>query len=151
MQDVVCFLLGNSLVSEFYMPTFRNTLFHLHKQGRYEEFFISTHLWRWNRQCVTKRRHIKFRRQGITQKKAYNIQNKAKFWNQESYASSYPWLVKCSPYHVLSIIAVYTHTVLTYGVFLWGCSDYVIAGTHDTTHMLSTLINFVYRCQTVKL
>ena len=28
---------------------------------------------------VTKRRHIKFRRQGITQKKAYNIQNKAKF------------------------------------------------------------------------
>ena len=29
---VVCFLLGNSPASEFYMPTFRNTLFHLHKQ-----------------------------------------------------------------------------------------------------------------------
>jgi hypothetical protein len=28
---VVCFLLGNSLASEFYMPTFRNTLFHLHR------------------------------------------------------------------------------------------------------------------------
>ena len=28
--NVVCFLLGNSPVSEFYMPTFRNTLFHLH-------------------------------------------------------------------------------------------------------------------------
>jgi hypothetical protein len=28
----VCFLLGNSPVSEFYMPTFRNTLFHPHKQ-----------------------------------------------------------------------------------------------------------------------
>jgi hypothetical protein len=26
---VVCFLLGNSSASEFYMPTFRNTLFHL--------------------------------------------------------------------------------------------------------------------------
>jgi hypothetical protein len=26
---VVCFLLGSSPVSEFYMPTFRNTLFHL--------------------------------------------------------------------------------------------------------------------------
>jgi len=25
----VCFLLGNSSASEFYMPTFRNTLFHL--------------------------------------------------------------------------------------------------------------------------
>jgi hypothetical protein len=32
---------------------------------------------------VPKRRHIKFRRQGITQKKTYNIQNKAKAWNSE--------------------------------------------------------------------
>ena len=29
-------------------------------------------------QSVPKRRHIKFRRRGITQKKAYDIQNKAK-------------------------------------------------------------------------
>jgi hypothetical protein len=29
---VLCFLLGNSSASEYYMPTFRNTLFHLHKQ-----------------------------------------------------------------------------------------------------------------------
>jgi len=29
---VVCFLLGNSPASEFYMPTFRNTLFHFHRQ-----------------------------------------------------------------------------------------------------------------------
>jgi hypothetical protein len=29
---VACFLLGNSPASEFYMPTFRNTLFHLHRQ-----------------------------------------------------------------------------------------------------------------------
>jgi hypothetical protein len=29
---VVCFLLGNSPLSEFYMPTFRNSLFHLHRQ-----------------------------------------------------------------------------------------------------------------------
>ena len=30
----ICFLLGNSPASEFYMPTFRNTLylFHLHWQ-----------------------------------------------------------------------------------------------------------------------
>ena len=32
-------------------------------------------------QSVSKRRHIKFRRRGITQKKAYNIQNMAKVWN----------------------------------------------------------------------
>ena len=30
--NVVCFLLGNTPASEFYMPTFRNTLFHLHRQ-----------------------------------------------------------------------------------------------------------------------
>ena len=33
-------------------------------------------------QNVPKRRCIKFRRRGITQKKAYNIQNTAKVWNQ---------------------------------------------------------------------
>jgi hypothetical protein len=33
-------------------------------------------------QSVPKRRHIKFRRRGITQKKAYNIQNTAKVGNQ---------------------------------------------------------------------
>jgi hypothetical protein len=30
--NVLCFLLGDSPASEFYMPTFRNTLFHLHRQ-----------------------------------------------------------------------------------------------------------------------
>jgi hypothetical protein len=42
-------------------------------------------LRRWNRQSVPKRRHIKFRRWGITQKKAYNIRNKAKVWNKEKH------------------------------------------------------------------
>ena len=71
--NVVCFLLGNSLASEFYMLTFRNTLFHLHgRVGTKKLIFISTRLWRWNRQSVLKHWHIKFRCQGITQKKAYN-------------------------------------------------------------------------------
>ena len=30
--NAVCFLLGDSPASEFYMPTFRNTLFRLHRQ-----------------------------------------------------------------------------------------------------------------------
>jgi hypothetical protein len=34
-------------------------------------------------QSVPKPRHIKFRRRGITQKKAYNIQNTEEVWNQE--------------------------------------------------------------------
>ena len=40
-------------------------------------------LWRWNRQSVPKHWHIKFRHWGITQKKAYNIQDMAEVWNQE--------------------------------------------------------------------
>ena len=32
VNDVVCFLLGNSPASEFYMPTFRNTLFHPYRR-----------------------------------------------------------------------------------------------------------------------
>ena len=34
-------------------------------------------------QSVPKRSHIKFKRRAITQKKAYNVQKKAKVWNQE--------------------------------------------------------------------
>jgi hypothetical protein len=34
--------------------------------------FHPTRLWRWNRQCVAKGWHIKFKCQGVTQKKAYN-------------------------------------------------------------------------------
>jgi hypothetical protein len=30
--NILCFLLGNSPASEFYISTFRNTLFQLHKQ-----------------------------------------------------------------------------------------------------------------------
>ena len=41
--------------------------------------YLSTCLWRWNRQSVPKRRHIKFRRRGITQKKTYNISETAWF------------------------------------------------------------------------
>jgi len=68
--SVVCLLLGNSPTSEFYMPTFRNTLFHFHRQVGMK-YFIPTCLLRWN--SVPKRRHIKFRRRKITQKKAYMI------------------------------------------------------------------------------
>ena len=67
---VECFLLGNSSASEFYVPTFRDTLLVPSSQAvRYE----------YGKDSVPKRRHIKFRRRGIAQKKAYNIQNTQKF------------------------------------------------------------------------
>jgi len=48
-------------------------------------------------QSVPKRRLIKFRRSGITQKKVYNIQNTTKVWNQDKimfglWFCSYPFL-----------------------------------------------------------
>jgi hypothetical protein len=46
-------------------------------------FFTPTCLWRWNRHRFPKLQHIKFRRRGITQKKAYSIQNTAKVWNKK--------------------------------------------------------------------
>jgi len=67
IYSVVCFLLGNSPAYELYMPTFRNTL---------SSIFIGLSMK--IEQSVPKRRHITFRRRGITQKKAYNIQNTAK-------------------------------------------------------------------------
>jgi len=36
-------------------------------------------------QSVPKRWHIKFKHRGITQKKPYSIQDRAKVWNQESF------------------------------------------------------------------
>jgi hypothetical protein len=67
--NVVCFLLGNSLASEFYMPTFRNTLFHLHRRVGISSYLPA---YEYGTDSVPKRWHIKFRCWGITQKKAYN-------------------------------------------------------------------------------
>ena len=72
----LCFFLGNSPVSEFYMLTFRNTLFHLHRQVGARRSFCN-YLPMMMEQSVPKSRHIKFRPRGINRKKAYNIQNTA--------------------------------------------------------------------------
>jgi hypothetical protein len=69
--NVVCFLLGNTPASKFYVPTFRNTLFHLHRQVRMKNSSYVPAYEDGTEKSVPKRRHIKFRRQGITQKKAY--------------------------------------------------------------------------------
>ena len=67
--NAVCFLLGNSPASEFYMPTFRNTVCSIFI-GRWV-WRITTRPWRWNRQC-SEMLAYKFRCRRITQKKAYN-------------------------------------------------------------------------------
>jgi hypothetical protein len=64
--NVVCFLLGDSLASELYVPCFGTLCpFHLHRSCEQEQFlFIQP----------KKYRHIEFRRWEITQTKEYNIQ-----------------------------------------------------------------------------
>jgi hypothetical protein len=60
--NVVFFLMGNSPASEVYMPTFRNTLFHLHRQVD-----VCTHAYL----PMKMEQSVNIRRRGITQKKAY--------------------------------------------------------------------------------
>jgi len=63
-------------VSEFYVPTFRNTLFHIRGSREHERLIKME-------QSVLKRRNIKFRRRWINQNKEQNIHNTAKVWNRE--------------------------------------------------------------------
>jgi hypothetical protein len=86
------------------MLTFRNTLsvppsytgrceewLGLRNVGVYFSELVIHHNYLYMKveQSVTKRRHIKFRRGGIIQTKAHNIQNRAKVWNQESESCSH--------------------------------------------------------------
>ena len=65
--NIVHFLLGNSPASEFYMPTFWNTVCSIFIGG---QSYLPT--YEDGTDSVLKRWHIKFSRWGITQKKAYN-------------------------------------------------------------------------------
>jgi len=75
---VVSFLLGNSPASEFYMPTYREHSVQPSYAGRYEDILHTYLAYEDEIVSVPKRRRIKFRRRGITQKKGYNIPNTAK-------------------------------------------------------------------------
>ena len=76
-------------------------------------------------QRVPKRRHIKFRRRWITQKKAYNIQNMAEAWSQwlfwPNWMYSFPenWMYSFPENGWLSVsILIFTYKPV---VFFW-CS-----------------------------
>ena len=77
-MNAVFLLLGDSPASEFYMPTFRTLcLFHLHRRCKQDGIFLLTPLlsdttYEDGTHSVSKRRHMQFTRQGITQKKEYN-------------------------------------------------------------------------------
>jgi len=86
---VVLHLLGNSPVSKFSVLMFQNSQACPFFDGLLNNISCLNKPWRWDRQSVPKRRHIKFRRRGIAQKKEYNIHNMTKVWNQESHLFSH--------------------------------------------------------------
>ena len=59
------------------------------------------------KQSVAKRRHINSRRRGITQKKAHNIQNTAKAWNQQYYVICVPMFLLDGVVKELRSAAIY--------------------------------------------
>ena len=81
--NVVLFLLGDSPASEFCAEVLEHSVRDIITGGVSRKNNLEENAIRWNRQCVPKRRHIKFRRRGNTQNKEYNIQDTAKVWNQE--------------------------------------------------------------------
>jgi hypothetical protein len=80
--NVVFFPLGDYPAPELYVPNFRNTVCSIFIDGvSRKKFYSSLHrlflltLPIKMEQSVPKHRYVKFRRRGITQKKAYNNQN----------------------------------------------------------------------------
>ena len=69
--NVVFFLLGDSQASEFYMPTFRNTVSSIFNGGINRKNLLAYTAYEGGTDSVPKRRHIKFRSREITQKKEY--------------------------------------------------------------------------------
>ena len=80
---VVCFFLLVPWSLNFICRCFGTLcLFHLHRWvGMKKSSYFTA--YEDGIECVLKQWHIKFRHHGITQKKAHNIQNTAKVWNQE--------------------------------------------------------------------
>jgi hypothetical protein len=119
--DVVCFLLGNSPASEFYMPTFRNIcLFHLHRR------IGITYPRMKMEQSVSKRRHIKFIRRGelprrkhttFRIRRKFEIKNTQTGWAKSRYTVYYIlyiyfWLTLYVDHLVCPyIVAVYLYII----------------------------------------
>ena len=77
-----------------FMPTFGNTL-------------SVPSSWRWNRQSVPKRWHMKFRCQGITQKRAYNLLNNVKTYDIQIINSS--WHSHAHPLQATACTSMWLH------------------------------------------
>jgi hypothetical protein len=71
--NVVVFLLGDSPASEFYVPTFRNTLSYLHKRCKQEDFLLTPPMNMGETEC-SETSEYKIQTPGITQNKEYNRQ-----------------------------------------------------------------------------
>jgi len=76
------------------------------------------HLHRRVGMSVLKSWHLKFRCRGITQKKAYNIQNTAKVWNQEKVKCYYTMDHSINNYVLLTCTISFYKTVNCFFIYL---------------------------------
>jgi hypothetical protein len=110
---VVCFLLGNSLAPEFLCRRFEILcLFHLYRRIGVEFLHLST--YEDGPEDAPKRQYLNFRRRGITQKKAYNIQNTAKVWKEECFFLTQ---IFCDVLKFLQISTKMVRSVLKWATF----------------------------------
>jgi len=75
---VVCFLLGNSPASEFYIPTFRNTVFHLHRRVGMNRVFRNVGIQNSDAGELPSRKNTTFR----TRRKL-EIKNTSHLWGEK--------------------------------------------------------------------
>jgi len=81
------------------------------------------------RDGVPKRRHIEFRSRVITQKKAYNIQNTAKLWNQDI------TLVLCTRFlNLLSVIKLPYSLLFAVSALMYSISGVAEGQNHVAVH-----------------
>ena len=95
---------------------------HLHFMCLHFWILCVFHLHRWCKQLtppkmeqsIKKRWHIKFRCQGITRKKEYNIQNIMKVWNQEHYRNVYIFITTLRHHYLTQLTFKSEHIIVMY-------------------------------------
>jgi len=107
-------IVGVSIREKVWFRLFSSQTFSHMDTPRILKFSYSapTCLWRWNRQSVPKRRHIKFRRQGITQKKTYNFTVCMKLQIETEYKLIYnlsQWPTRCTNFQYIYYDPVHVH------------------------------------------
>jgi len=132
------FVLGDSPASEFYMLTFRNTLFHLHRTCKQEEFLSAYTLFHLHRWCKQVSRMftppMQMEHTECPARSAYKIQTPGN--HQKKNTTCRNSFASCDVYHK------YLYSVLLWHMILTTLSQLQIRSTykHGRTRSAYTLV-----------